>query len=108
MSESLPPSAPGNTRDPLNAAAESEATFRHMIEHLPEAVLVIQDGLFRFSNRRAEALLGYSGPELQSGGVAAIVHPEELDRVLQQAVECPYGEGDGSAHQPGCTIKIAD
>jgi len=86
---------------------QPEATFCQMIEHLPEAVLVIQDGMFRFSNRRAEALLGYSGAELQSGGVAAIVHPEELDRVLQQAVECPCGEGDGAA-QAGCTIKVAD
>jgi diguanylate cyclase (GGDEF)-like protein/PAS domain S-box-containing protein len=107
MSDPLQPPVAGDARDPLTAPLEPDATLRRVLEHLPEAVLVIQDGLFRFSSRRAEALLGYSRTELQSGGVEAIVHPEELDRILQQAAECPCGEGDGAA-QAGCTIKIAD
>jgi diguanylate cyclase (GGDEF)-like protein/PAS domain S-box-containing protein len=106
MSDHLHPPAEGDARGPLAGEPESEAVFRHLIEHLPEAVLVIQGGAFCFSNRRAEALLGYSRAELTSSGVEAVVHPAELDQVLRQATECPFDEGH--AAPAACTIKIAD
>jgi diguanylate cyclase (GGDEF)-like protein/PAS domain S-box-containing protein len=77
-----------------------------MVEHLPEALLVIQEGRFRFANLRAGALLGYSAAELQSADVAAIAHPEELDRVLRQATACACGAGESAP--PACTVKLLD
>jgi diguanylate cyclase (GGDEF)-like protein/PAS domain S-box-containing protein len=65
-----------------------------MVEHLPEAVLVIQDGRFRFANLRAEELLGYSRDELQAGGLEGIVRPEEIGCLLRPPA--------------GCTIRITD
>jgi diguanylate cyclase (GGDEF)-like protein/PAS domain S-box-containing protein len=95
------PLTPGS--DPVPDCAPEEA-YRRMFDCLPEAVLVIQDGAFRFSNRRAEALLGYSRAELRSGQLAAIVHPEALERVLRQATECPCS--DGGTASACCTFKL--
>jgi diguanylate cyclase (GGDEF)-like protein/PAS domain S-box-containing protein len=77
-----------------------------MVERLPEAVLLIQDGRFRFANRRAEALLGYSRNELIAGGLEGIVCPDELDCVLRPAADCtPDEEGPAPAD---CTTRITD
>lgn len=66
--------------------------FRIIIERINEAVLVIQDHAFLFANPRAQELLGYSEDELKSGTLRRVVHPEDLDLVLQQSAESVYGE----------------
>ena len=101
MSEILRPPPEGEARD--LSVRDPDETLRRMLDRLPEAVLVIQDGAFRFSNRCAQELLGYSAAELEAGRLAAVVHPEDLERVLRQAVDCPCGEGSASA---GCTFKL--
>jgi diguanylate cyclase (GGDEF)-like protein/PAS domain S-box-containing protein len=77
-----------------------------MVEHLPEAVLVIQDGRFRFANHRAVSLLGYSQNELIAGGLEAIACPKELDGVLRQAAACTPGAAESAP--AGCTTRVTD
>jgi diguanylate cyclase (GGDEF)-like protein/PAS domain S-box-containing protein len=93
--------------DPVAETLQDDAAFRRMIDRCPVAVLVIQDGSVRFSNRRAEELLRYSSEELAAGGVDAVVHPEHVDRVRRQATECECAV-DASPAPACCTFKIVD
>ena len=78
---------------PLDAqASDLNPVFRRIIERLNEAVLVIQDHAFLFANPKAQELLGYSENELKSGTLHRVVHPEDLDLVLQQSTESARSE----------------
>ena len=78
---------------PLDAqASDLNPVFRRIIERLNEAVLVIQDHAFLFANPRAQELLGYSEDELKTGTLQRVVHPEDLDLVLQQSAESVRSE----------------
>ena len=78
---------------PLDAqASDLNPVFRRIIERLNEAVLVIQDHVFLFANPRAQELLGYSEDELKTGTLQRVVHPEDLDLVLQQSAESVRSE----------------
>lgn len=77
-------------------------TYRHMIERVSEAVLVIQDDRIRFANPKAEELLGYSQTELASSSLQRVVHPDDLDIVLRRSIECLRGE----SIQCCCNFKI--
>ncbi len=78
------------------------SAYRHIIERINEAVLVIQDDRFQFANPKAEEMLGYSQTELISSSLQQIVHPEDLDLVLRRSAECRCGE----TLQSCCTFKI--
>ena len=43
---------------------ESEEKYRTLLENAGEAVLVAQDGMFKFANPKAEELFGYSKEEI--------------------------------------------
>jgi PAS domain S-box-containing protein len=71
-----------NTKGGGNAFDESEGKYRLMVENANEAILVARDGVFVFSNPKAEALFGYSGGELGSRPLTRFVH--EADRKTVQ------------------------
>jgi PAS domain S-box-containing protein len=57
--------------------AESEARYRHMIDHSPDAILVHADGRFVFANRAAAKLLGAEAPAALVGlPIETIVHAD--------------------------------
>jgi len=78
------------------------SAYRHIIERVNEAVLVIQNDRFQYANPKAEEMLGYSRTELTSSSLQRIVHPEDLDLVLRRSAECVCGE----TRQSCCTFKI--
>jgi len=84
------------------SAADLNPAFRRIIERLNEAVLVIQDHAFLFANPKAQELLGYSENELKSGTLHRVVHPEDLDLVLQQSTESARSENPRESF----TVKI--
>jgi len=78
------------------------SAYRHIIERICEAVLVIQDDRFQYANPKAAEMLGYSRTELTSSSLQRIVHPQDLDLVLRRSAECVCGE----ALQSCCVFKI--
>ena len=49
------------------ALRESETKYRALIDALPHGVVIMQDGLIRFSNPAADAIFGCSGPDDLAG-----------------------------------------
>ena len=68
-----------NLRDEKGPPKSAEK-YRLMVENANEAILVAQDGVFVFSNPKAEALFGYSEKELGSRPLTEFVH--EADRSM--------------------------
>ncbi|MHB1355727.1 MAG: PAS domain S-box protein [Anaerolineae bacterium] len=66
------------------ALRESEEKYRLLINNANEAIVVVQDGLFKFCNAATLNLLeGYSEHELQSIPYTEFVHPEDRENVEQ-------------------------
>ena len=61
------------------ALRESEEKYRTLLENAGEAVLVAQDGVFKFSNPRGEELFGYSKGELVSKPFTSFIHQEDRE-----------------------------
>ena len=63
---------------------DNERNYRSLVENANEAILVAQNGVFQFANLSAEELFGYSEKELSSKPLAAFIHREELDTVMER------------------------
>jgi len=77
-------------RDAERALQESEERYRRLVDLLPDAVVVHQDGRFVFVNAAATRLLGASAPEQLIGRpvldfVAPEFHAPVTDRIRRQA-----------------------
>jgi len=66
--------------------------YRLMVEHANEVILVAQDGMLRFVNPKATALLGYTEQELTSRPFIEFIHPEDRQMVLQRHMSRLRGE----------------
>ena len=76
-----------------NQALQAEAsTFSRLVASADEAVLVAQDGAFRFANPKAEALFGYPLPELAARPLTAFFHDEDGAAVMRRQAGCLCGE----------------
>ena len=64
------------------ALRESEEKHRLVVENGNDAIFVAQDGVLKFSNRKAEELFGYSSDELSRIPFADHLHPEDRDLVM--------------------------
>jgi PAS domain S-box-containing protein len=65
------------------ALRESEEKYRLLVENAGDVIAIVQDGYFRFINRRATELLGYSLDELMPRPFWEIIHPEDREKVLE-------------------------
>jgi PAS domain S-box-containing protein len=63
------------------ALRESEEKYRLVVENANEAIIVTQDGFFRFANPMAIAMSGYSEAEYYALPLLELVHPEDRDRI---------------------------
>lgn len=63
------------------ALRESETKYRAIVEHANDAIVVAQDGLIRFVNRKAAAVSGYSDEELTGRPFVDFVHPDDRELV---------------------------
>jgi rsbT co-antagonist protein RsbR len=63
-----------------------------LIDHLAVAVLVHHNGEFRYINRTAENILGYTAQEIGSMQFADFIHPDSLPLVQERATARMRGE----------------
>ncbi len=69
-------------RQATAALAESEARYRQLLELMPDAVVVHQDGRVQIVNRAGAVLLGYErAEELIGRTMIELVHPEDREKV---------------------------
>lgn len=66
-----------------NLLRESEDHYRMLVEHAVEAVMVIQDGLFRYVNPAVLFCTGHPADTLLGHPFIDIVHPDDKSDVLE-------------------------
>ena len=65
----------------------SEERYRLLVDNASEAIVVIQDGMFKFFNDRAVELLGYSREELASKPFIELIHPDDQQMLMERYLE---------------------
>jgi PAS domain S-box-containing protein len=66
------------------ALENSEECYRDLVEKAGIGILVDdQDGNFKYANKRYAEMFGYSLKEMNNQSIRTLVHPDDLDRVLQ-------------------------
>jgi PAS domain S-box-containing protein len=71
---------------------KSEERYRQLAENAGEAILVVQDGMIRFSNPKGAELSGYSIEELTSKSFVDFIHPDDSDMVADRYLRRLQGE----------------
>ena len=71
---------------------ESEELYRALAERSFAGVYVVQDGKFRFINSNAASYAGYKREELVNQKVDQVVHPQDREKVRQDARAMLRGE----------------
>ena len=70
----------------------SEETYRLLIEHAREAIVVLQDGLLKMVNPAGAGLIGYPEKELKGRPFVRFVHPDDRSMVMQRHEKRLRGE----------------
>ena len=63
-----------------------------MMENAGESIVIDQDWMHKFVNRRAIEILGYSKEELTSRPFIEFVHPDDREMVLERYLKRMKGE----------------
>ncbi|HBD08287.1 MAG TPA: hypothetical protein DCZ69_08495, partial [Syntrophobacteraceae bacterium] len=74
-----------------NTVAESQEKYRLVVENANEAILVLQDALFRFANPKGREVFGYSEEELSSRPYLELVHPDDRVEVAERLAKLLSG-----------------
>lgn len=61
---------------------ESEARYRQLTDSAGQGIVVVQDDLIRFINRKVEELSGYSSEELLSRHFTDFIHPPDREMMV--------------------------
>ncbi len=69
------------------ALTESQETYRLLVENSNEAILVAQDGMFKFFNERTMEVVGCSRQEMAARPFMAFVHPDDREVVLKRHID---------------------
>jgi PAS domain S-box-containing protein len=70
----------------------SEEKFRMVVEHATEAIIIAQDGKFKFVNRKALELVGDPDMDVIDLNIDLFIHPDDQQRVLQRHARRLAGE----------------
>jgi PAS domain S-box-containing protein len=70
----------------------SEAKYRALVDNANEIIVVVQDNMSKFSNRKAAEVTGYSVEELTSRPFADFIHPDDLQKSLENYAKRLSGE----------------
>ncbi len=70
---------------------ESEENLRVYLESVPVGVYIVQDGKFQFVNPQFQKYTGYTEGELLGVDCLSIVHPEDSEKVRENAVQMLKG-----------------
>ncbi|MGB5159296.1 MAG: ATP-binding protein [Desulfobacterales bacterium] len=82
-----------------DSIGDKETVYRFLVENSLAAYYIIQDGLFRFVNKRFCQIAGYNYEEIiDRMGPADLVHPVERNSVLETLGNCLNGDEDNSEH----------
>jgi PAS domain S-box-containing protein len=57
--------------------------FRNPVEQSPVGVFLVQDGIILYANPRVAEVAGYSRPEILGRPFDALIHPDDLPKVLE-------------------------
>lgn len=71
---------------------EAELLNRSLLRNAQVGIYIIQNGKFKYVNPRFEELTGYSKEELLDTEALMIVHPEDRERVRENAVQMLKGK----------------
>lgn len=80
------------------ALQKSEERYRSLVENADEAILVIQDGMIKFTNSRSVESFGYSEQEFLSIPVFELIHPEDRDAVAKRYLQKVNGDKAPTRH----------
>ncbi|MBN2098894.1 MAG: PAS domain S-box protein, partial [Dehalococcoidia bacterium] len=86
-------------RDAEDRLRESEEKNRLLIDNAAEGIIVVQDGVLKFVNRKCIEFVGYSAEELVSRSFADFVHPDERQRLAEYYVRRMSGEEVPATYQ---------
>jgi len=67
-----------------SALRESEEKYRLLVDNADTAIFIAQDQVIKFPNPRTLAITGYSAKELASNPFSNLIHPEDLDLVIER------------------------
>jgi len=65
----------------------SEERYHTLVKNANEGIFVVQDGLFKFGNRRSAEMAGYTRAELGGVSFLDLVHPEDRETVARRYLE---------------------
>lgn len=71
---------------------EREEQYRLLVETANEGIVIIQDGIFRFTNAKFQQLLQYSEAEMIGLPLADVVYPDDRDLVVARQRQRQMGE----------------
>jgi PAS domain S-box-containing protein len=74
------------------ALKESEEKYRGVVENANEGIIVTQDGMLKFINRKTVEFSGYTEEELISRPFIEIVHPDDQQVVMEHYLKRLKGE----------------
>ena len=61
--------------------------YKFIVEKCQEAILIVQQGVIRFSNPYLSDLSGYSSQELDGLSIDRLIHPDDVDAILKMHVD---------------------
>ncbi|VVB68771.1 Methanogenesis regulatory histidine kinase FilI [uncultured archaeon] len=80
------------------ALRESEAMYRQIIENANEVIVVAQERILKFANRKAVEVTGYSKRELESMQFTELIHPDDRQMVMENYLRRLKGESVPAAY----------
>jgi PAS domain S-box-containing protein len=87
---------------------ESEEQFRTIAEQSFMGIIILQDGLFKYFNKQAVKINGYTMEEIQNWEpyeFKKIIHPEDREFVMEQARKKQMGDPDVVTHYQYRVVK---
>ena len=61
--------------------------YKFIVEKCQEAILIVQQGVIRFSNPYLSDLSGYSSQELDGLSIDRLIHPDDVDAIQKMHVD---------------------
>jgi PAS domain S-box-containing protein/putative nucleotidyltransferase with HDIG domain len=86
----------------------SEEKYRALVENAGEGIIVAQDSHLKFANARATGLLGYSTDELKNLAPSQLIHPDDLDMVVQKLSDVVQKDASEPPFEFRTITKIGD
>jgi PAS domain S-box-containing protein len=67
-----------------SALRESEEKYRLLVDNADTAIFIAQDQVIKFPNPRTLTITGYSAKELACNPFSNLIHPEDMDLVIER------------------------